>query len=74
VLELYPARPDAQSAYPRLKPYWKRLPPPARGLPEWAWRFPLPPVMSIAQRIDEGVRAFAPRHRLGFVRRTPERS
>jgi hypothetical protein len=71
VLELYPVRPDAPARFPRLKPYWKRLPPPAAGLSDWAWRFPLPPVMSIARQIDDAIRLFAPRHRIGWFPRQP---
>jgi hypothetical protein len=74
VLELFPSRPDAPARFPRLKPYWKRLPPPAAGLGEWAWRFPLPPVLPIARQIDDAIRTFAPRHRLGLFPRTPARS
>jgi hypothetical protein len=71
VLELYPSRPDASDRFPRLKPYWKRLPPPAAGLPDWAWRFTQPPVVSIARQIDDAIRLFAPRHRIGWFPRQP---
>ena len=71
MLELFPSRPDVPARFPRLKPYWKRLPPPAAGLPDWAWRFPLPPVVSIARQIDEAIRLFAPRHRIGWFPRQP---
>jgi hypothetical protein len=69
VLEIFPVRPDAVDLVPRLKPYWKSLPPPAAGLPEWGWRFPLPPVVSIAQQIAGGLRSRAPRHWLGWFER-----
>jgi hypothetical protein len=68
-LEIYPARPDAVERYPKLKPYWQAQPPPAHGLPPWHWRFPLPPVVSIAQAISSGLYGFAPRHFLGWIPR-----
>jgi hypothetical protein len=69
VLEIFAVRPDAADLVPKLKPYWKSLPPPAEGLPEWGWRFPLPPVVSIAQQIAGGLRSRAPRHWLGWFAR-----
>jgi hypothetical protein len=69
VLEIFAVRPDAVDLVPRLKPFWKALPPPAAGLPEWGWRFPLPPVVSIAQQIAGGLRSRAPRHWLGWFAR-----
>lgn len=58
-LEIYPVRRDAAQRYPRLKPYWK----------DQMWRFPLPPVVSIAQEIGQGARAFQPDRWLGWVDR-----
>lgn len=68
-LEIYPARPDAGQWYPKLQPYWKALAPPAAGVPPYGWRFPLPPVVSIAQDIDRGLWTFQPRRRLGWYPR-----
>jgi hypothetical protein len=69
VLEIFAVRPDAMDLVPKLRPYWKSLPPPAEGLPEWGWRFPLPPVVSIAQQIAGGLRSRAPRYWLGWFAR-----
>jgi len=69
VLEIIPARPDAQQQYPKLKPYWKHQPPPFAGLPPFQWAFPLPPVVSIAHEIERGVRTFQPQRWLGWYPR-----
>jgi hypothetical protein len=69
VLEIFPGPPDSATRYPRLKPFWKAMPPPYQGLPDWGWRFPLPPVTSIAQQIADGVHQRAPRHWLGWFAR-----
>lgn len=68
-LEIYPARRTATEDYKLLKPYWKEQAPPAQGLPDVLWRFPLPPVDSIALKIGGGAQAVAPRHWLGWVPR-----
>jgi hypothetical protein len=68
-LEIFPYRPDAVQWFPKLKPYWKQLPPPVAGIPPYGWRFPLPPVVSIAQQIDQGARSFQPHRRLGWYPR-----
>jgi hypothetical protein len=68
-LEIFPGRPDAPTAWPRLKPFWKALPPPYPHLSEWAWRFPLPPVTAIGQQIADGLYQRAPRHWLGWFPR-----
>jgi hypothetical protein len=68
-LEIFPYRADAVEWFPKLKPYWKPLPPPMAGLPPYGWRFPLPPVVSIAQAIDQGARTCQPRRRLGWYPR-----
>jgi hypothetical protein len=69
VLEIFPVQPDASVRFPRLKPYWKALPPPAAGLPEFAWRFPLPPVVSIARQIAVGLAQRVPQRWLGWFPR-----
>jgi hypothetical protein len=68
-LEIFPIRPDAVVRYPRLKPYWQMQPPPRAGLPLWRWRFPLPPVVSIAETIGRGIYAFTPQRWLGWFPR-----
>jgi hypothetical protein len=68
-LEIMPARPDVAQRYPKLKPYWKHQPPPWAGLPPEQWRFPLPPVVAIAQEVERGVRTFQPRRWLGWYPR-----
>jgi hypothetical protein len=68
-LEIYPARPDAGQWFPKLQPYWKALAPPVAGVPPYGWRFPLPPVVSIAQAIDRGLWTYQPQRRLGWYPR-----
>lgn len=69
-MEIYPARPDAAAWFPKLQPYWQQqLYPPRAGLPPFGWRFPLPPVVSIAQAIDQGIGTFQPNRRLGWYAR-----
>lgn len=69
-MEIYPVRPDAAAWFPKLQPYWQQqLYPPRAGLPPFGWRFPLPPVVSIAQAIDHGVGTFQPHRRLGWYAR-----
>jgi hypothetical protein len=68
-LEIYPARPDAGQWFPKLQPYWKALAPPVAGVPPYGWRFPLPPVVSIAQDIDRGLWTFQRQRRLGWIPR-----
>jgi hypothetical protein len=70
--------------FPKLAQYWIALPPPVegipsgegerqraggRGIPSVGWRFPLPPVVSIAEEIDRGAHAFQPDRRLGWYAR-----
>jgi hypothetical protein len=69
VLEIYPAGPNLASGVPKLKPYWKALPPPVAGLPDMALRYPLPPVVSIAQQIAAGLGQRAPQRWLGWYPR-----
>ena len=64
-LEIFPVRPEAVDAFPRLKPYWQRQPP-AAGLPALWWRFPLPPVDSIARQIATGIQATRPDRWVGW--------
>ncbi len=68
-LEFYPTAPDAATRYPRLKPYWKAAPPPVPGLPPFGWRFPLPPVVSIAGSAAQAAQMFVPRAWLGWYAR-----
>jgi hypothetical protein len=59
-LEIFPTGLDAVNRYPRLKPYWKELPPPSAGLAPMRWQFPLPPVIPIAQQIANALFAWSP--------------
>jgi hypothetical protein len=68
-LEIMPVRPDTAKRYPKLQPYWKHQPPPWAGLPPEQWRFPLPPVVSIAEEIERGIRTFQPQRFLGWYPR-----
>jgi hypothetical protein len=68
-LEIYPSHPAARGHYPKLAPYWKRDVPPVAGLPDWLWRFPLPPVVSIGQAVEAGARTVAPSRWLGWFLR-----
>jgi hypothetical protein len=68
-LEIYPVRLDAVHQFPKLAQYWIALPPPVEGVPSVGWRFPLPPVVSIAEEIDRGAHAFQPDRRLGWYPR-----
>jgi hypothetical protein len=68
-LEIYPIHPAAEDRYPRLRPYWKRDAPPVRGLPDFLWRFPLPPVVPIGQAIERAARMVVPQRWLGWVPR-----
>jgi hypothetical protein len=68
-LEIFPVRPDAPRWFPKLQPYWTQLPPPARGLPPYEWRFPLPPVMAIAHEVGRGAQTFQPQRWLGWFAR-----
>ncbi|HEY2674897.1 MAG TPA: hypothetical protein VGJ07_31580 [Rugosimonospora sp.] len=68
-LEIYPSDPAAKGRYPKLAPYWKRDVPPVAGLPDWLWRFPLPPVVSIGQAVERGARTVAPTRWLGWFLR-----
>lgn len=68
-LEIYPARLDAVHHFPKLAAHWTSLPPPVEGVPSIGWRFPLPPVVAIAQEIDRGLDAFQPERRLGWYPR-----
>jgi len=70
-LEIFPMRPDAAATVPKLKPYWKRMPPPMPGLAEFRWSFPLPPVTGIGEQIAEGVRVVQPNRWLGWIVRPP---
>lgn len=58
-LEILTPDPSAVGRYPKLKPYWKHRPPPWAGLPPTQWRFPLPPVVAIAQQVEWGMQTFA---------------
>jgi hypothetical protein len=69
VLEIYSTRTDAVTLVPLLRPYWTEQPPLAPGLPPQAWRFPLPPVPSIADQVGQAVQRLEPRRWLGFVAR-----
>jgi hypothetical protein len=68
-LEIYPWHPAAERHYRRLAPYWKRDVPPVAGLPDFLWRFPLPPVVSIGQAVERGARVVAPQRWLGWFAR-----
>jgi hypothetical protein len=68
-LEIYPARPDAVNAYPRLRPYWKPQPPPAPTLPGMQWHFPLPPVAGIAEQVAAALYAWSPPRWAGWTPR-----
>jgi hypothetical protein len=67
VLEIYPSGPNLN--IPKLRPYWKALPPPVAGLPEMALRYPLPPAVSIAHQIATGLLQRAPKCWLGWYPR-----
>jgi hypothetical protein len=69
VLEIFPAAPHLVDRYPRLRPYWKPQPPPAPGLPPIGWRFALPPVIPIAERIAGALYAWSPPRWAGWIRR-----
>jgi membrane protein YdbS with pleckstrin-like domain len=71
VLEIYPTHPGAVGQVPRLRPYWTEQPPPAAGLPAQAWRFPLPPVVSIGEAVARAVHGVAPQRWLGWFPRPP---
>ncbi|GIH20833.1 hypothetical protein Raf01_90050 [Rugosimonospora africana] len=68
-LEIYPWHPAAEQYYRKLAPYWKRDVPPVAGLPDFLWRFPMPPVVSIGQAVEQGARVVAPQRWLGWFQR-----
>ncbi len=69
ILEILPNSPDAEQHFPLLKAFWKAAPPPVPGLPPFGWRFPLPPVMSIAASTAQAVALWVPHAWLGWFER-----
>lgn len=65
-LEIFPVRPDIVDRHPRLKPYWKHLPPPVAGLSPLRWQFPLPAVTPIVDQIANALYTLVPRSFFGF--------
>jgi len=64
-LEIYPAGPDVLARYPRMKPYVQEQFAPGAAF----WRFPLPPVVLIAQQLSSALYAWSPQRWFGWVRR-----